>query len=137
MLVHILDAPPEGPAVDRLTDPETLGWLRTATLANQPYLVPSDAQPRTLVAYPRLRTDDLRDDVLACQDRVKRLGMEMFVLDQTRPEVGMPVVKVIVPGLRHFWARFAPGRLYDVPVKLGWLPNPHPEQALNSVPMFL
>jgi ribosomal protein S12 methylthiotransferase accessory factor len=49
----------------------------------------------------------------------------------------MPVVKVIVPGLRHFWARFAPGRLYDVPVKLGWLPNPHPEQALNSVPMFL
>jgi len=137
MLVHILDAPPEGPAVDRLTDPETLGWLRTATLANQPYLVPSDVPPRTFVAYQRLRTDDLRDDVLACQDRVKRLGMEMFVLDQTRPEVGMPVVKVIVPGLRHFWARFAPGRLYDVPVKLGWLPNPHPEQALNSVPMFL
>ena len=61
----------------------------------------------------------------------------MFVLDQTRPEVDMPVVKVIVPGLRHFWARFAPGRLYDVPVKLGWLPNPHPEQALNPVPMFL
>src|SRR5690606_30411941 len=30
--------------------------------------------------------------------------------------IGMPAVKVIVPGLRHFWARFAPGRLYDVPV---------------------
>ena len=39
------------------------------------------------------------------------------------PEIGLPVVKVIVPGLRHFWARFAPGRLYDVPVKLGWLPR--------------
>jgi oxazoline/thiazoline synthase len=34
------------------------------------------------------------------------------------------VVKVVVPGLRSFWARFAPGRLYDVPVRLGRLPSP-------------
>ena len=49
--------------------------------------------------------------------------MEMLVLDQTREEIGLPVVKVIVPGLRHFWARFAPGRLYDVPARLGWVPR--------------
>ena len=45
--------------------------------------------------------------------------MEMLVLDQTRPDIGLPVVKVIVPGMRQFWARFAPGRLFDVPVALG------------------
>jgi len=44
---------------------------------------------------------------------------------------------VIVPGLRHFWARFAPGRLYDVPVQLGWLPQPLAEEELNPIPMFL
>ena len=49
----------------------------------------------------------------------------------------MPVAKVIVPGLRHFWKRFAPGRLYDVPVALGWLSEPRPEADLNPVPMFL
>ena len=35
--------------------------------------------------------------------------MEMLVLDQTRPEIGLPVVKVVVPGLRHFWAPLRAG----------------------------
>ena len=61
----------------------------------------------------------------------------MMVLNQTRAEIGLPVVKVIVPGLRHFWARYAPGRLYDVPVRLGWLRAPTPEEELNPIPMFL
>ena len=34
----------------------------------------------------------------------------MLVLDQSRADVGMPVVKVVVSGLRHFWARYALGR---------------------------
>jgi ribosomal protein S12 methylthiotransferase accessory factor len=63
--------------------------------------------------------------------------MEVLVLDQTRPDIGLNVVKVIVPGMRHFWKRFAPGRLYDVPVKLGWLPESLKETQLNPVPMFL
>ena len=63
--------------------------------------------------------------------------MELLVLDQTRADVGLAVVKVFVPGLRHFWARFAPGRLYDVPVKLGWLSRPRREDELNPVPVFI
>jgi ribosomal protein S12 methylthiotransferase accessory factor len=66
-----------------------------------------------------------------------RQGLETLVLDQTRPDVGLSVVKVIVPGLRHFWRRLAPGRLYDVPVRLGWLPAPVPEAQLNPTSMFL
>ena len=61
----------------------------------------------------------------------------MLVLDQTRADVGLPVVKVIVPGLRHFWARYAPGRLYDVPVQLGWLDQPLRETEFNPIPMFM
>ena len=67
---------------------------------------------------------------------VEALGMEMLVPAQTRTDVGMPVVKVVVPGLRHFWARFAPGRLYDVLVALGWRPAPRAEEDLNPVPVF-
>jgi len=55
----------------------------------------------------------------------------VLVLDQTRPDVGLSVVKVIVPGMRHFWARFGPGRLYDVPVMMGWVENPLTEDQLN------
>ena len=63
--------------------------------------------------------------------------MEVIVLDQTRPDIGMPVAKVVVPGLRHCHARFGPGRLYSVPVALGWRETPCREQDLNPIPVFL
>ena len=44
--------------------------------------------------------------------RPDRLGpLPPVTLEQARPDLGLPVAKVVVPGLRHFWARFAPGRL--------------------------
>src|SRR5262249_23490889 len=129
---------PEGKELgDPGADPETARWLETATTGNQPYLIPADGPPRTAASYAQAWADDVTEGGRACQGLVGRAGMEMLVLDQTRPEVGLPVAKVIVPGLRHFWARFAPGRLYDVPVRLGWLPRPLAEDELNPVPMFL
>ena len=112
-------------------------WMQTATLANQPYLVPNATTPRARSDYEALWSEDLRDDILRCQDVVTQRGMEMLVLDQTRPDIGLPVVKVIVPGLRHFWRRLGPGRLYDVPVKLGWLEKPLAEEELNPIAVFL
>ena len=125
------------PRREPVDDPETLHWLQTATVENQPYLIADDTQPRGESDYSEGWADDVTDDIRACQSLVERLGMEMIVLDQTRPEIGLPVAKVIVPGLRHFWARFAPGRLYDVPVQLGWVPRPVAEEDLNPTPMFL
>ena len=72
-----------------------------------------------------------------CVARVARVGLETLVLDLTRPDVGLHVAKVTVPGLRHFWPRFGPGRLYDIPVKLGWLSRPLTEAQLNPVPFLL
>jgi len=118
-------------------DPETAHWFKTATTANQPYVLPAEGPARTCASYPVQWNDDLSADVHMCQRRVEAIGLEMLVLDQTRPEVGLPVAKVIVPGLRHFWSRFAPGRLYEIPVQLGWLPRPLAEEELNPIPMFL
>jgi ribosomal protein S12 methylthiotransferase accessory factor len=138
MLASLLQGPGPDGLSEHVDDRETVRWLRTATVANQPYLVPDDAVPaRAAASYPRSWSDDVADDVRACQALVERRGLELLVLDQTRPEVGLPVVKVFVPGLRHFWARFAPGRLYDVPVRLGWLARPLAEEELNPIPMFL
>jgi ribosomal protein S12 methylthiotransferase accessory factor len=121
-----------------MEDVEVIEWLKTATLANQPYLVPDPAQPpRRREDYPQQSNGDLLEDIRLCQRLVEAQGLEMLVLDQTRPEVGLPAVKVIVPGLRHFWARFAPGRLYDVPVQMGWLAEPLTEEQLNPIPMFI
>ena len=118
-------------------DPEQQHWWRNATLENQPYLMPVEGRSRTASDYYDLTTDDLAEDVRLAERIVARAGMEMLVLDQTRPDIGLPVVKVVVPGMRHFWTRFAPGRLYDIPVRMGWLDNPTAECNLNPIGMFL
>jgi ribosomal protein S12 methylthiotransferase accessory factor len=136
MLAPLLGLPAdELPA--HLTDEDTLAWLRNARLEEHRYLAPGEGRPRTAADHPRVWAEDLKEDILWCRARVEALGLEVLVLDHTRPEIGLPVVKVMVPGLRHFWPRFAPGRLYDVPVKLGWRTAPLVEGELNPTPMFL
>ncbi len=76
---------------------------------------------------------DTREQVLACVNIAKRAGLDFLALDQTRPDIDVPVMRVIVPGMRHFYRRFAPGRLYDVPIKLGLLDRPVGETDLNPM----
>ncbi len=119
-------------------DPESLRWITSATLETQPYLAADPGLRATTKAD--LRDDwrhDIRGDCLVCVSLMGQHGLEVLVLDQTRPDVGLPVVKVFVPGLRHFWARFAPGRLFSVPVKLGWQDHEISERELNPISMFL
>ncbi|MEU8521663.1 TOMM precursor leader peptide-binding protein [Streptomyces sp. NBC_01216] len=117
-------------------DPAPLHWWRTATTAGRSYLRPAGPD-RTPDDFPYTPRADLADDVAAAEALARGIGSELLVLDQTRADIGLPVVKVIVPGLRTFWTRFAPGRLYDVPVHLGRLDTPTPYEDLNPVPLFL
>ncbi|HEY7375357.1 MAG TPA: TOMM precursor leader peptide-binding protein [Polyangia bacterium] len=119
-----------------VSDQDVLAWLSSARLAEHAHLAPAAAPPRRAGDYRQPVRADLRDDVMACVDLARRQELEVLVHLQTRPDVGLPVVKVIVPGLRHFWPRFAPGRLYDVPVRLRWRTAPTPEEALNPIPIF-
>ncbi|MFH8571861.1 TOMM precursor leader peptide-binding protein [Streptomyces sp. NPDC017993] len=137
LLPYVVDARADGAGYD-LTDPLTLRWMRSATIAGQGYLAADPAQRATRPGdHPYTPRGDLREDIAACEDIVRRAGLELLVLDQTRPDVGLPVVKVIVPGLRPHWARFAPGRLFDVPVRTGRHATPTPYEALNPFPLFL
>jgi len=137
MLPGVANSTPDGRNYD-FNDPVAIEWWRTATAENQPWLRPSDSLPPTRKGdHPDRRTADLKEDVELCQSTVERIGLEMLVLDQTRLDIGVPVVKVVVPGLRHFWARYAPGRLYDVPVSMGWLTAPLKEEELNPIEVFI
>ena len=112
-------------------------WMEEATLENQPYLVPDERRSRAASDFPEFHGDDLLDDIHTCLEIIGKRGMEMIVLDLTRPDLDFSTVRVTVPGLRHFWARFAPGRLYDVPVELGWMDRKKDESELNPIPFFL
>jgi bacteriocin biosynthesis cyclodehydratase domain-containing protein len=107
----------------------------------------SQGRPRPLhpPAYSVLREQDIAACSLAerpvdlktlaeeCGRALERAGHEVIVFDIARPELDWPVVRVVAPGLRHHKPRFAPGRLYDVPVRLGWLPAPRAEHELPTV----
>jgi ribosomal protein S12 methylthiotransferase accessory factor len=100
-------------------------------LKNNPYLAPSGmVQTPSNSDFSRL---DSREQVMACVRIAKQAGLDFLVLDQTRPDIEVPVVRVVVPGLRHFYRRFAPGRLFDVPVKLGLRDQPLSEDQLNPL----
>ncbi|MFB4270832.1 TOMM precursor leader peptide-binding protein [Nonomuraea sp. GTA35] len=132
----VIDVGPDGVTRYRFPEKDQVDWWTHARVADHPYLSPAGkAVPAS--AYARPATADLLDDVEQARALVEERGMEMLVLDQTRPDIGLPVVKIIVPGMRHFWRRLAPGRLYDVPVQLGWLAEPTPEEQMNPITMFL
>jgi oxazoline/thiazoline synthase len=119
-------------------DPALLDWCTRRTLANQPYLGPDRSVPAKRRAdYGYTLRADLLDDIRAAEQLLRVHGLELLVLDQTRPDLGLPAVKVLVPGLRHFWARFGHGRLYDVPVRLGRRTTPIPYEQLNPIPLFV
>ena len=120
-----------------IDDPLALWWWKTVRLADCPWLVPAEDEPlRKASEYSVIESTDTREDVENCRALVEARGMEFLVLDQTRPDIGMPVARVIVPGMRHFRARFAPGRLYDVPVSMGRREQPLAEADLNPVPVI-
>lgn len=107
-------------------------WWDTAMVEKQTYLIPDETAGRkTPSDYTKTWSNDLLDDIERCIDIAKGLGLEFLVHDMTRPDIGFSVVRVIVPGCRLLRARFAPGRLFEVPVKMGWLDAPLKESELN------
>jgi ribosomal protein S12 methylthiotransferase accessory factor len=107
-------------------------------LSDRAYLFPDPDRPRLAAgSLARLGGADLRADIEACTRRLDAAGLELVVVDKTRPDIGLHVAQVIVPGLRHFWPRFGPGRLYQVPCALGWRARPLAEAELNPVPLLV
>jgi len=104
-------------------------WLETATLANQGYFEPASVQ----AAPQGIRVGNVEEEIRCLASRIQERGMRVYYVDLTRPEIGVPVARVVAPGLRYFWARLGSGRLYNVPVHLGWLSNPIREEDLNPI----
>jgi bacteriocin biosynthesis cyclodehydratase domain-containing protein len=114
----------EKPSLDNVTPLE---------LKSYPFLVPNGRPAAPIVTGSKFGPlDNTRKQVDACVEVARQAGLDFLVLDQTRPDVETSVVRVIVPGLRHFYRRFAPGRLYDVPVKLGLRDTPITESELTQ-----
>lgn len=118
-------------------DPALISWCKQARLADNPWLLPDPDQPlRPIPPAEAGVSRDLAACVRSCVDAAARVGLEVIVADQTRPDIELSVVKVMAPGMRHFWRRTGPGRLYDVPVRMGRRDRPTAEADLNPRNVF-
>lgn len=112
-------------------DVPILRWMKHNTLQTDPYCRADGSVPAG--RYSRPRFDSLKDAIEHCVRIVADRGHEMIVLDCSRPEIDFAVARVVVPGMRHFWARLGAGRLYQTPVDMGWLDRPLREEELNPL----
>ena len=106
-------------------------WMHDTTLLDLPFLAGNRAFVRSAEDYRRLETGNLVTDISTCVDTLRAKDLKPYFVNMTRDASMLPTVRVVVPGLRHFWHRFAPGRLYDVPVEMGLLAAKTPERDLN------
>ena len=111
---------------------ELLSWVRTTSIHNNPYL-----RAHGVKVAPCRRAMHSGAALEQTVNRLHAAGLESFCLDLTRAEIRLPVARVFVRGLRHFWARLGPGRLYEVPVRQSLLPTAHTEADLNPVPCMI
>jgi bacteriocin biosynthesis cyclodehydratase domain-containing protein len=114
-------------------DPAAVTWFGSVSTQAETWLLPHGTVPLPdVVPAPATTTDTIAELVAG----LHRAGIEAIVIDQSRPELELAVARVIAPGLRHFRRRNAPGRLYDVPVRLGWRSKPIAESELNPLDIF-
>lgn len=97
---------------------------------------PEGAPPKPASEFANLGGDDFLQDIHLAVEILAQRGLETLMVDLTRPETGLHVVRLLVPGLVHFWPRLGAERLYRVPVEQGWLPRPPREEDMNPLPFY-
>ncbi len=114
----------------------TMAWLESANLADHPYIAGTGPE-RTVEELPKARFDAIDQAVQFGVDRMADEGFDTLVVDYSRPDLPLSCVRVLVPGLRHFWNRRGPGRLFDAPVNMGVRDQPNRYEDLHPLAFFL
>ena len=106
-------------------------WMDTQSIEAHPHL--NANQPTALnfkTAYPD-KIEFLEQAIQTLTGRLAEQSIELIAFDLTQRDTQLPVVRMLAPGLRHFWRRTGPGRLFDVPERLGWVESVLTEEQLN------
>jgi thiazole/oxazole-forming peptide maturase SagD family component len=106
-----------------------VSWCRHANANDYRFLLPSSARE----ALPNIPGSQ---DMKSLTGKLCREDIEVLVLDLTSARTSLHTMRVLAPGLRPLWPRFAPGRLFDVPTKLEPWRRKVQEDELNAVPIL-
>lgn len=122
---------PDGAATAE--DRRLLRWLSDANVRRLPQLVPADAAsvPRSPIA------GNLEPTFGAIVERLSQARLSAYLVDLQRPDIGIPAVRMFVPGLCHFKPRLGHSRLVEVPKALAWQEPAFAAIDLNQSPLLI
>ena len=128
----------DGSRMTKHSDKTRYTWLKEVRISEQTFMTSNPGAVKAFPNdYPTLCSKSTKGALDYCIAQFKAQNIDILVLDLTQPDIELPVVKVFAPGLRHFWRREAPGRLFEVPVKQGWLKSANTDEDLNPWTIFL
>lgn len=136
---------PNVAATRALTELNQLNSQLTATVAREgrsaqasasatrpPHIIADPTAPRRMPNLPLdIAAHSARDQASWLAALLADHALDMLISDLTLPDVGLPVVKVLAPGLRHAYPELGPGRLHDVPLAQGWITEPVTEAKMR------
>lgn len=122
--------------LSQLFHPTVRQRWNVSRLCDSRFLFAMSDSPVPAVPHADFSGTDLRQDLETCMQRLHAAGLELVVVDKTRPDIQLCVAQVIVPGLAHMWQRTGSQRLYRVPCELGWLAQPRTESELTTVALL-
>lgn len=108
-------------------------WHSAITLDRCDHLTPKGTSEAAHTCSP-INADGRLSYLL---DRLRTAGLTAYGVDLHRPDIGIPVVRVFIPGLCHFKPRLGQPRLVDVPRKLGWRGADFTAESLSRVPLLI
>jgi ribosomal protein S12 methylthiotransferase accessory factor len=68
------------------------------------YYVISNHEVVDIASLPNLSNNNFYQEIKSCTAALERIGLDVFAVNVTHPEIGIPVVYVIIPGA-HFMER--------------------------------
>jgi len=80
---------------------------------------------------------DISHNIMAIVEQLAVLGLDTLVVDYSRNDLPIKAVKVFAPGLCHIWPQLGNERLYQVPMKLGWLEKAKTENSVNQQGLYI
>ena len=112
-------------------------WLEEVDLDSCSWCQPLSGETVDLATKSANRFEGSAPVLEHCLQVCAAHHLSLYYVDLTREDIAVPVARTLVPGLRHYKPRFAPGRLYDVPIKIGWQDSPTDEAQLNPLPLIV
>lgn len=107
-------------------DLRLLAWLAQADLRRLPHLAPSDP------------AHDLRDvDIGDLLGNLHAAGLRAYGLDLARADIGIPALRVFIPGLCHYKPRLNQARLISTPIRLKWRASHFSAADLSAIPLLI